>query len=59
MKKYLALLLAVMLVFSCALPAVSAVTPSDNVELTEDTSSEPEGFRRPVFRTDTGKPLRT
>ena len=27
MKKYLALLLAVMLVFSCALPAVSAVTP--------------------------------
>ena len=47
MKKYLALLLAVMLVFSCALPAVSAVTPSDNVELTEDTSSEPEGFADP------------
>lgn len=47
MKKYLALLLAVMLVFSCALPAVSAVTPSDNVELTEDTSSEPEGFAAP------------
>lgn len=47
MKKYLALLLAVMLVFSCALPAVSAVTPSDNVELTEDTSSEPKGFADP------------
>ena len=47
MKKYFALLLAVMLVFSCALPTISADDVQNDTEITESTASEPQVLADP------------
>lgn len=47
MKKYLALLLAVLLVFSCALPTISADDVQNDTEITENTASEPQVLADP------------
>ena len=47
MKKYFALLLAVLLVFSCALPAISADDVQNDTEITESTASEPQVLAAP------------
>ena len=59
MKKYFALLLAVMLVFSCALPTISADDVQNDTEITESTASEPQVLADPLFRTHPTKLLRT